>query len=92
MNFINVGTQGVEVVAVHRRGWESGVLMEYEFFPSGRRSNDGDDDDDDDKNDGDGLVMMKMVGGGGASTGTSSSSSSSMVDNCIDLSLKLSSY
>ncbi|KAI3457527.1 hypothetical protein Pfo_014190 [Paulownia fortunei] len=81
------GKQGVEVVAVHRKKGSSSseggsVLMEYEFFPSGKGCCRSDSHNDE-------LVMMKLVGGS-----ETSSSSSSMAGfdapNCIDLSLKLS--
>ncbi|KAK4398430.1 hypothetical protein Sango_1318500 [Sesamum angolense] len=74
------GKQGVEVVAVHRKGsggWEGGsqVLMEYEFFPSGAGAGKGDDE---------------VVG----SSSEASSPWMAGLDhgsiNCIDLSLKLS--
>ncbi|KAL0443468.1 UNVERIFIED_CONTAM: hypothetical protein Slati_2069500 [Sesamum latifolium] len=74
------GKQGVEVVAVHRKGsggWEGGsqLLMEYEFFPGK-----GDDE----------VVQQE----GGSSSEASSSPWMAGCDhasiNCIDLSLKLS--
>ncbi|PIN23047.1 hypothetical protein CDL12_04228 [Handroanthus impetiginosus] len=82
------GKQGVEVVAVHRKGSSSSsseggnhVLMEYDFFSSGR--------DDCDHHNNDELVMMKLqVGGSQTCSSTASPCSSSM--DCIDLSLKLS--
>ncbi|KAL0399328.1 UNVERIFIED_CONTAM: hypothetical protein Sradi_2276100 [Sesamum radiatum] len=79
---IGNGKQGVEVVAVHRKGsggCEDGsqVLMEYEFFPSGGK---GDDE----------VVQQE----GGSLSEASSSPWMAGCDhasiNCIDLSLKLS--
>ncbi|KAK4439877.1 hypothetical protein Salat_0322600 [Sesamum alatum] len=78
------GKQGVEVVAVHRKGsggWEGGnqVLMEYEFFPSGGGWPRSDDHE---------LVKV----GGSLSSEASSPSGSFDASNSIDLSLKLSYY
>ncbi|KAL6529757.1 hypothetical protein OROGR_015380 [Orobanche gracilis] len=88
------GKQGqVEIVAIHRKGsspsssssselpgHDDHVMMEYEFFPSGRKS----DHDDE-------LVMMNLGSSSSSSSETpSSSSSSSSIHGFVDLSLKLS--
>ncbi|KAK6134494.1 hypothetical protein DH2020_031776 [Rehmannia glutinosa] len=74
------GKQGVELVAVHRKGSSSsdGVMMEYEFFPSGKgycRSSDHDSEIC--------LSSSSMELGFDDINGSSS---------CVDLSLKLSYY
>ncbi|KAL7087775.1 hypothetical protein ACP275_13G089400 [Erythranthe tilingii] len=96
-------TQGVEVVAVHRRGsstrsegGRSTVLMEYEFFPAGKGYCGGGGGGSDSSNiDDDELTaVMKMAAGGSETTTTSSSSTMAaagfQTSDIIDLSLKLS--
>ncbi|KAL8033686.1 hypothetical protein ABFS82_13G176800 [Erythranthe guttata] len=98
-------TQGVEVVAVHRRGpsrrsegGRSTVLMEYEFFPAGKGygADDGGGSDSSNNDDDELTAVMKMAAAGGGSETTTTSSSSTMAatgfqtSDFIDLSLKLS--